>query len=167
MKTLLTAATMAAALIAAPPPVAANIFADASLLATIESVKVFVVDDVKGGCLFNAEKIKARLSATLERSGITVSEGSRWLFFVYLVGNAVRSGDSSSGCVANFNFQLLHHEPNDAWILAAQAGALSLGPDVRDSYAMQNAEQFADEMIASILAARRSVSRSDVSGPRS
>ena len=78
MKTLFTAATMVAVLLTAVPVAAGSVYADAALLATIESVNVVVADDVKEGCLLNASGIKARLSTTLERSGIRVSETSRW-----------------------------------------------------------------------------------------
>jgi hypothetical protein len=51
--------------------------------------------------------------------------------------------------------------------VAGEGGFLSIGPDAQDSAAMQSTEGFADEVIAAILAARRSVGPASVAGRRS
>lgn len=167
MKTLFTAATMAAALLTAVPVAAGSVYADAALLATIESVNVVVADDVKEGCLLNASGIKARLSTTLERSGIRVSETSRWYLHVSLIGRPTIHGGRRGGCVVDSYYQLTSYGPANTRIVAGEGGFLSIGPNAQDSAAMQSAEGFADEVITAILAARRSVRAAGVSGRQS
>lgn len=167
MKTLFTAATMAAALLTAVPVAAGSVYADAALLATIESVNVVVADDVKEGCLLNASGIKARLSTTLERSGIRVSETSRWYLHVSLIGRPTIHGGRRGGCVVDSYYQLTSYGPANTRIVAGEGGFLSIGPNAQDSAAMQSAEGFADEVITAILAARRSVGTTGVPGRQS
>jgi hypothetical protein len=172
MKPLLATIAVAAALLtAAPPPAVADVYAGAELFATIENIKVIVADDVTGGCLLNARDIRARILATLERSGIAVSSASDWMFLVSLRGFQVRieQGDvkRNAGCVLGTLFQLIRISSANTWTLVTQDNALKLGPDALDNVAMQNVEQFTDEVIATILAARRTVGASGVSGRRS
>jgi hypothetical protein len=162
MKTLLAAATVATALLTGGS-VTADVYADAELLATIENIQVSVQDDVKDGCLFNAGGIKARISATLERSGIAVSKTSYWFLFVSFSGHETRHGGARDGCLVIQRFQLLSYGPSNTFVLAAQGGRFSIGPDARDDSAMRNTEAFTDELITAILAARRSIGAS-VSG---
>ena len=84
MKTLLVATTVAAAFLAGGPVAAGDVYADAGLFATIESIDVIVEDDVTDRCLFNAKGIEARLLATLERSGI-------FLFPTLVPGRSMRT----------------------------------------------------------------------------
>src|SRR3954453_469947 len=108
MKTLLAAATVGAALLTGGGPVAAgSVYADAALLATIESIDVIVEDDVTDRCLFNAKGIEARLSPTLERSGIPVSDTSPWMLSTYFFGGPTRNGDRRDSCMISTDLQLV------------------------------------------------------------
>jgi hypothetical protein len=162
MKTLLSIATIAATLLASSPAAASSIYADAALLATIEGIEVVVSDQVRDGCLFNASGIKARLSAMLERSGIAVFEAATWKVNVIFYGWPTTADGRRirAGCMMTDQFELRRHGPSNTWIVAAESGGLTIGPDALDSNAMQSAERFADEVIAAILAARRSVGAS-------
>jgi hypothetical protein len=160
MKTLLAVATVGAALLTGGPVAAGDVYADAALLATIEGIDVIVKDDVEGGCLFNADGIKARLSAMLERSGIPVSDAGPWILYAYFIGAPTSIEGRRAGCMLGSTFQLTQRGPAKTWIVAGEGGNLTIGPDARDSSAMRNAETFADEVIAAILAARRSVGSS-------
>jgi hypothetical protein len=51
--------------------------------------------------------------------------------------------------------------------MAGDGGAMTTGPDALDDSAMRDAEQFTDEVIAAILAARRSAGTAGVSDRRS
>jgi hypothetical protein len=166
MKTLLVAAGVAAALLTAAPAAAGSVYADTALLAMIESINVVVADGVKDGCLLNASGIKARLSATLERSGIHVAATSRWYLHVSLIGRPIIHGGRREGCVVDSYYQLTSYGPANTRLVAGEGGFLSIGPDAQDSAAIRSAEGFADEVIAAILAARRSVGAS-VSGQQS
>jgi hypothetical protein len=167
MKTLLTAATVAAALLTGAPVKADNIYADAALLATIESIDVIVEDDVVDRCLFNAKGIEARLSVTLERSGIPVSDASPWTLYAYFLGGPTRNGDRRDGCMISTDLQLVRPGPNNTRIVAGGGSAINIGPNAQDDAAMRKAEEFADEVIAAILAARRSAGTAGVSGRQS
>jgi hypothetical protein len=166
MKKLLGASTVVAALLTAAPAMAGSVYADAALLAMIESVNVVVVDHVKDGCLLNASEIEARLSATLERSGIHVAETSRWYLHVSLIGRPTIHGGRREGCVVDSYYQLTSYGPANTRIVAGDGGFLSIGPDAQDSATMQSIEGFADEVIAAILAARQSAG-AGVSGRQS
>jgi hypothetical protein len=157
---------MAATLLTAAPVMAGSVYADAALLAMIESVNVVVADDVKDGCLLNASGIKARLSATLERAGIHVAETSRWYLHVSLIGRPTIRGGRREGCVVDSYYQLTSYGPANTRIVAGEGGFLSIGPDAQDSATMQSIEGFADEVIAAILAARQSAG-AGVSGRQS
>jgi hypothetical protein len=167
MKTLLAAATMAAALLTAAPVAAGSVYADAALLATIESINVVVEDNVKDGCLLNASGIKVHLSVTLERSGIHVAETSRWYLHVSLIGRPTIHGGRREGCVVDSYYQLTSYGPANTRLVAGDGGFLSIGPDAQDSAAMQSTQEFTDEVIAAILAARRSAGTAGVSDRRS
>jgi hypothetical protein len=169
MKTLLAVATVGAALLTGGPVAAGDVYADAALLATIESVRVVVSDQVEDNCLFNASGIKARLSVTLEHSGIAVSDVSPWMLHIIFHGWAGIVGQHHvrGGCLMEFDFELRRPGPANTWIVAAEDGGLSIGPDALDSEAMMVAEEFVDKVIAAILAARRSVGTAGVSDRRS
>jgi hypothetical protein len=121
---------------------AGSVYADAALLAMIESVNVVVADEVKDGCLLNASGIKARLSATLERSGIHVAETSRWYLHVSLIGRPTIHGGRREGCVVDSYYQLTSYGPANTRIVAGEGGFLSIGPDAQDSAAMQSTAGF-------------------------
>jgi hypothetical protein len=160
MKTLLAAATVAAALLTAGPVAAGGIYADAAMLATLESVRVVVEDGVKGSCLLDASGIKARLSATLERSGIPISEAGPWILYAhYFNGHDVRPSERRTRCALKTTFQL-QFGPANTLIVATEDGSLSAGPGALDDEVIRGAKRFADEMIAAILAARRLVGAS-------
>jgi hypothetical protein len=157
MKTLLVAITVAAAFLAGGPVAAGDVYADAGLFATIESIDVIVEDDVTDRCLFNAKGIEARLLATLERSGILVSDASPWTLYAYFLGGPTRNGDRRDGCMIFTDIQLVTLGSSNTRIVAGTSGALNIGPNAQDDAAMRNAERFTDKVIAAILAARRSV----------
>jgi hypothetical protein len=166
MKTLLATAAVAAALLTAAPTMAGSVYADAMLLATIESIDVVLADDVKDGCLLNASGIKARFSAMLERSGIPVSNAGRWLIAASFIGGQTENERGRMGCVMASRYELLRPGPGNTWTRAGHDASLNIGPGLLDDRAINRAEQFADEVIAAILAARRSVGAS-ASGQRS